>query len=120
MFISVKDRILKYEGSTVKSSIICNWRYRLNHLRLATLFLILTVLAALHTSIFGGGYNTLTMDNITVATTISTPKSINTSVDDDNDGETPIRHEQNNTAIGDDNDEDGSGKELPVSPPLIL
>ena len=90
---------------------------RLNHLRLATLFLILTVLAALHTSIFGGGYTT---DNIHVATTIiSTPKSINTSVDDDNDvgdGKEPvslplIRHEQNNTA---------DDKELPVSPlPLI-
>ena len=92
---------------------------RLNHLRLATLFLILTVLAALHTSIFGGGYNAIiTADNVNVATTT---KSINTSVDDDvnDDGDDKelasplplIRHEQNNTA---------DDKELPVSPlPLI-
>ena len=90
---------------------------RLNHLRLATLFLILTVLAALHTSIFGGGYNIAT-NNIHVATTDNTDKSINTSVDDNNDdgdgkepASLPLIHKQNNTA---------DDKELPVSPlPLI-
>jgi len=100
---------------------------RLNHLRLATLFLILTVLAALHTSIFGGGYNAITVDNIHVATTSdNTAKSIKTSVDDVNDvvgdGKEPMSlpliHEQNNTA--DDNDEYGSGKEMPVSPPYLV
>ena len=77
---------------------------RLNHLRLATVFLILTVLAALHTSIFGGGYTT---DNIYVATTINT--SIKTSADDevndDGDGKEPpvlssLIHRQNDTAAG--------------------
>ena len=69
---------------------------RLNHLRLATLFLILTVLAALHTSIFGGGFTT---DKIHVATIDNTVKSINTSVD---------------------NNEVGGGKELHVSLPRLI
>jgi len=75
---------------------------------------LFTVLAALHTSIFGGSYTT---DNIYVATTDNTAKSIKTSFDDDNGGETTLIHEQNNTA--EDIDENGSGKELPVSLPLI-
>ena len=78
---------------------------RLNHLRLATVFLILTVLAALHTSIFGGGYTT---DNIYVATTDNTAKSIKTSVDDDvnDDGDDkepaspPPIYTQNATTVG--------------------
>jgi len=100
---------------------------RLNHLRLATLFLILTVLAALHTSIFGGGYNAIIADNIHVATTDNIVKSINTSVDDDVNADTdgddkelaspPLIHEQNNTA---DNNDDAGGDKEPESPPPPL
>ena len=98
---------------------------RLNHLRLATLFLILTVLAALHTSIFGGGYNTITADNIHVATTINTAKSIKTPVDDVDGGVKELLsphliQKQNATTVGDDAHDDSSGLELSVSPPRLI
>lgn len=99
---------------------------RLNHLRLATVFLILTVLAALHTSIFGGGYNTITTDDKHVATTINTAKTINTS-SGNVDGDVKellspqlIQKQNATTVVGDDNHDNSSGKELPVSPPHLV